>query len=129
MDYLLDERIRELYDEECRHFVLRRTGKLVERVKKYNNNPLNPGLNIQEHHKLWPIPQDQIDLNVDNKWKQNPELIARVLFPRLIYVSKTGIKQMLFLSGHIYFGGLSKKFLHSEQKKLGVSYTSKIGSE
>lgn len=72
IDYVLDERIRELYGEECRHFVLRRTGKLVERVKKYNNNPLNPGLNIQEYHKLWPIPQDQIDLNVDNKWQQNP---------------------------------------------------------
>lgn len=72
IDYLLDERIRELYGEECRHFVLRRTGKLVERVRKYNNNPDNPGLNIQDYHILWPIPQDQIDLNIDNKWQQNP---------------------------------------------------------
>ena len=32
MDYLLDERIRELYGEESRRFTLVRTGKLIERV-------------------------------------------------------------------------------------------------
>jgi len=72
IDYLLDERARELYGEDCRHFVLRRTGKLVERVRKYNNNPLNPGLNIQDYHVLWPIPQEQLDLNIDQQWTQNP---------------------------------------------------------
>lgn len=72
IDYLLDENIRELYGETCRHFILRRTGKLVDRVRKYNNNPLNPGLNIQDYHILWPIPQDQIDLNISNKLEQNP---------------------------------------------------------
>lgn len=71
IDYLLDERARELYGEDCRHFVLRRTGKLIERVRKYNNNPLNPGLNIQDYHVLWPVPQDQIDLNIDQQWTQN----------------------------------------------------------
>jgi hypothetical protein len=72
IDFLLDERARELYGETCRFFVLRRTGKLVERVRKYNNNPLNPGLNIQEHHVLWPIPQMQIDLNINAPFPQNP---------------------------------------------------------
>lgn len=72
IDYLLDERARELYQEECRHFVLRRTGKLVERVRKYNNNPLNPGLNIQDYHVLLPIPQVQIDLNINADFPQNP---------------------------------------------------------
>jgi hypothetical protein len=72
LDYILDERARELYGEEWRHFTLRRMGKLVERVKKYNNNPKNPGLNIQDYHALWPIPQNQIDLNIGNKWIQNP---------------------------------------------------------
>lgn len=72
IDFLLDERIRELYGEECRHFVLRRTGKLLERVRKYNNNPKNPGLNIQDYNTLWPIPQEQIDLNIGVKWEQNP---------------------------------------------------------
>jgi len=72
IDYLLDERIRELYGEENRHFVLRRTGKLLERVRKYNNNPKNPGLNIQDYNILWPIPQTQLDLNIGAKWEQNP---------------------------------------------------------
>lgn len=72
IDYLLDERARELYQEECRLFVLRRIGKLVERVRKYNNNPLNPGLNIQDYHVLLPIPQVQIDLNISGDFPQNP---------------------------------------------------------
>jgi len=72
VDYLLDERARELYGEECRHLVLRRVGKLVERVRKYNNNPKNPGLNIQDYNTLWPIPLTQIDLNVDAELTQNP---------------------------------------------------------
>ena len=71
IDYLLDERARELYGEECRHITLRRGDKLVERVREYNNNPKNPGLNIQDHNKLWPIPLNQIDLNVDAVMDQN----------------------------------------------------------
>jgi hypothetical protein len=72
IDYLLDERARELYGEEWRHITLRRLGVLVERVRKYNNNPKNPGLNIQDYHALWPIPQTQIDLNIDADFPQNP---------------------------------------------------------
>ncbi|MBE3085748.1 MAG: RagB/SusD family nutrient uptake outer membrane protein [Bacteroidetes bacterium] len=72
LDYILDERARELYGEEWRHITLRRMGKLVERVRKYNNNPKNPGLNIQDYHALWPIPQTQIDLNIDAVMQQNP---------------------------------------------------------
>ncbi len=72
VDYLLDERARELYGEEWRHFTLRRLGLLVERVRKYNNNPKNPGLNIQDYHALWPIPQSQIDLNINADFPQNP---------------------------------------------------------
>lgn len=72
IDYLLDERARELYGEEWRLITLRRTGKLLERVRKYNDNPLCPGAFIQEHHFRWPIPQTQIDLNVDAEFPQNP---------------------------------------------------------
>jgi len=75
IDYLLDERARELYQEECRFYVLRRTGKLVERVRKYNDNPKNPGLNIENHHVLLPIPQEQIDLNIGADFPQNPGYI------------------------------------------------------
>lgn len=72
MDYLLDERVRELYGEEWRLIILRRTGKLLERVRKYNDNPLVPGAAIAEHNFHWPIPQAQIDLNVDADFPQNP---------------------------------------------------------
>lgn len=72
IDYLLDERARELYGEEFRHVTLRRTGKFLERVRKYNNNPIYPACNVQDHNVLWPIPQNQIDLNLDATIAQNP---------------------------------------------------------
>ena len=61
-DYILDEYARELWAEHWRHIILRRMGKLVERTRLYNNNPIFPGARINDHNKLWPIPQDQIDL-------------------------------------------------------------------
>ncbi len=72
IDYLLDERARELYGEEFRHIVLRRTGKFLERVRLYNNNPVYPACNVQDYNVLFPIPQEQIDLNIDGDIKQNP---------------------------------------------------------
>ena len=72
IDYILDERARELYGEEWRLITLRRTGKLLERVLKYNDNPLCPGAYIKPHNFRWPIPQAQIDLNVGAEFPQNP---------------------------------------------------------
>lgn len=72
IDYILDERVRELYGEEWRLIILRRTGKLMERVLKYNDNPMCPGAFIKPHNLRWPIPQAQIDLNVDAEFAQNP---------------------------------------------------------
>lgn len=72
MDFLLDERVRELYGEEWRLIILRRTGMLLDRVRAYNDNPLVPGADIEEHNFRWPIPQAQIDLNVDAEFSQNP---------------------------------------------------------
>lgn len=71
IDYVLDERARELYGEEWRLIILRRTGKLIERVRKYNDNPMCPGALIKEHNVRWPIPQAQIDLNVGADFPQN----------------------------------------------------------
>jgi hypothetical protein len=70
IDYLLDERARELFGEEFRRFTLVRTGKLIERTKKYNPESAN---HIKDHNALWPIPQTVIDSNTGNKWKNNPD--------------------------------------------------------
>ncbi|WP_437344575.1 RagB/SusD family nutrient uptake outer membrane protein, partial [Parabacteroides goldsteinii] len=67
MDFLLDERIRELVGEELRRLTLVRTGKLVERTRKYNSYSNK----IDEHHALWPIPQTIIDSNTGADFPQN----------------------------------------------------------
>lgn len=72
LDYILDERARELYGEEFRHITLRRMGKFLERVRRYNNNPIYPACNVQDYNVLFPIPQSQIDLNLSAEFAQNP---------------------------------------------------------
>jgi len=69
MDFLLDERIRELVGEESRRFTLVRTGKYVDRVKKYNDAIKDK---VEEYHALWPIPKEIIDSNRDVEFPQNP---------------------------------------------------------
>jgi len=72
INYILDERARELYAEEHRYITLLRLGKLVERVRLYHSNPLRWGASIADHNNLWPIPQTEIDLNINAKLTQNP---------------------------------------------------------
>lgn len=72
INYLLDERARELYGEEQRTFVLLRNNLLLSRTRQYCNNPIYPGSNIQDYNVLWPIPQDFIDLNIGATIEQNP---------------------------------------------------------
>ena len=69
IDYILDERSRELAGEALRWFDLKRTHKLVERVKKYNPDALY----ISETHNVRPIPVSEL-LEVTNPtvFKQNP---------------------------------------------------------
>lgn len=69
IDFILDERARELIIEEPRRLTLSRMGKLVERVKLYNHRS---GSSIQAHHELYPIPQKVIDANSGAKLQQNP---------------------------------------------------------
>jgi starch-binding outer membrane protein, SusD/RagB family len=70
LDFILDERARELCGEQIRWFDLKRTGKLISRI-----NAMNPDAAkyVQTYHLLRPIPQSQIDA-VTNKdvFKQNP---------------------------------------------------------
>lgn len=71
LDYILDERLRELLIEEPRRLTLNRMGKTVERVRKYNGLPITMN-SIQDHNLLLPIPQKFIDANFGNKIEQNP---------------------------------------------------------
>jgi hypothetical protein len=57
MDFIMEERERELLAEQHRWFDLKRWGNLVARVKQYNSQA---GA-IKDHHILRPIPQVQID--------------------------------------------------------------------
>ncbi len=58
INVILDERARELCGEQQRWFDLKRTGKLLERVKLHNSRVAN---NIQAYHMLRPIPVTQMD--------------------------------------------------------------------
>jgi hypothetical protein len=69
LDYLLDERARELLGEEMRRFTLIRTGKLIERTTKMNSFS---GPVISDYNVLWPVPQEVIDANSGLKWINNP---------------------------------------------------------
>jgi hypothetical protein len=70
LDFILDERSRELCGELVRWMDLARTGKLLERVKLHNSDGKN---NIQPFHVLRPIPQTQIDATITGSpYPQNP---------------------------------------------------------
>jgi starch-binding outer membrane protein, SusD/RagB family len=70
IDFILDERSRELFAEDCRWWDLSRTKKLVERVKAHNPEG---GPTVQDFNMLRPIPQSQIDLVTEGpKYPQNP---------------------------------------------------------
>ena len=70
LDFILDERARELGGEQIRWFDLKRTNTLLTRVKAMNPDAATY---IQPYHLLRPIPQSQLDA-VTNKtvFKQNP---------------------------------------------------------
>lgn len=70
LDFILDERARELATENLRWLDLKRTGKLVERVKAHNTDAAPY---VKEYHNLRFIPQNQLDA-IYNKtdFPQNP---------------------------------------------------------
>lgn len=73
IDYILDERARELFVEESRWNTLLRMGGTVavDRIRKYALHP-HVALTLTFDYNLWPIPQTVIDRNKDVKWEQNP---------------------------------------------------------
>ena len=72
MDFILDERARELLAEENRRMTLMRTGTLVERTTRLNVQTINPVVGLLPKHLLMPIPQTEINLNKDAVLEQNP---------------------------------------------------------
>jgi hypothetical protein len=71
IEFIIEERERELIGEQMRWFDLKRWGILVERVQKYNPQG---AANIKPFHVLRPIPQVQIDRVTGNAsaFPQNP---------------------------------------------------------
>jgi len=69
IDFILDERSRELFLEEQRRYTLLRTHKWYERTKAYNHFG---GENITLRDTLFPIPQTVIDANLTKPMPQNP---------------------------------------------------------
>ncbi|RDB07970.1 RagB/SusD family nutrient uptake outer membrane protein [Runella aurantiaca] len=69
-DFFMDERGRELAGEMLRWYDLKRSGKFLERLKKFN---LDAAANVKEMHLVRPIPQTQIDrVTNPGDFPQNP---------------------------------------------------------
>jgi hypothetical protein len=69
LDYILDERMRELGVEEKRMLTLMRMGKLYDRVTKHN--PFY-GEKMEPRFNLWAIPESEIERNRTADLGQNP---------------------------------------------------------
>jgi hypothetical protein len=66
LDFILDERARELIGEENRRMTLMRTKTLVSRVNRLNaNSAVNPVKGLSNTHLLLPILLTEIQLNKD----------------------------------------------------------------
>ncbi len=74
IQFILDERMRELGVEEKRRLTLNRLGLLYDRVSRYaEGNPVSAkfGLDVAPHHNLFPIPFSEIESNTGAEIEQN----------------------------------------------------------
>ncbi|MEQ9290138.1 MAG: RagB/SusD family nutrient uptake outer membrane protein [Cyclobacteriaceae bacterium] len=73
IDYILDERARELFGEESRWNTLLRMGGTVavDRIRAYAKHDWTT-TSLTFDFNLFPIPQQAIDRNKDVVWTQNP---------------------------------------------------------
>ncbi|WEK33511.1 MAG: RagB/SusD family nutrient uptake outer membrane protein [Candidatus Pseudobacter hemicellulosilyticus] len=69
IDYILDERMRELGVEEKRRLTLMRLGRLFDRVTRFNPYYSD----VKTHYNVWPIPQSEIERNNTARLEQNPD--------------------------------------------------------
>ncbi|WP_375586298.1 RagB/SusD family nutrient uptake outer membrane protein [Cyclobacterium xiamenense] len=79
IDFILDERMRELGVEEKRRLTLNRLGLLYERTNRYcegRPDVTNFGVDVQPYHNLFPIPFSEIERNTGAQLVQNPGYAA-----------------------------------------------------
>jgi hypothetical protein len=69
LDFILDERSRELFSEEERRYTLLRTHTWLRRTALHNKIA---GPNIEPRDTLFPIPINEINANVSYPMRQNP---------------------------------------------------------
>ncbi|NML65958.1 RagB/SusD family nutrient uptake outer membrane protein [Hymenobacter sp. RP-2-7] len=69
LNFILDERVRELIGEEQRRLTLVRTGTLIDRATRLNGASIT---GLTSKNLLLPIPQSSIDLNTNGNLAQNP---------------------------------------------------------
>lgn len=75
IDFILDERMRELGVEEKRRLTLNRLGLLYDRTNRYcDGRPdvTNFGVDVAPYHNLFPIPFSEIERNTGSTLAQNP---------------------------------------------------------
>ncbi|MCM1078466.1 MAG: RagB/SusD family nutrient uptake outer membrane protein [Bacteroidales bacterium] len=78
IDWILEERARELCGEHLRWFDLKRTKKLVDYVRGHNPSMTGDDC-VDEKNYLWPIPNDYLDkLTNAEEFGQNPGYNAYV---------------------------------------------------
>jgi hypothetical protein len=70
IDYILDERARELFGEEFRILTLARLGLVYDRTKRFGMP--ESAASVRQFNNLMPIPQTTIDRNVGATLAQNP---------------------------------------------------------
>lgn len=69
IDYILDERLRELIFEVPRRLTLARLGLVYDRTVRYNKYAAP---HIQPHNNLYPIPSRELRVNTEAELIQNP---------------------------------------------------------
>lgn len=67
LDYLLDEQLREVYEEDFRLVTLCRMGKLVDRSRAHSPQ----GYNVGDYQNLFPVPFSEIERNILGNITQN----------------------------------------------------------
>lgn len=82
LDFILDERARELAGEHLRWFDLKRTRTLVQRIERYNKDIQIPARLLRKDNGMWenvllrPVPQIEMDLLENGEeFGQNPGYI------------------------------------------------------